>query len=252
MLLQYKRLEKQIQNLEEQIRTLPSGHLNCAGNGNHIKWYHFDCHKKTYIPKKEHALAEKLALKKYLSLLLEDLLQEQKAIAFYLSQHSDISKANQLLNDSKYNALLAPVFTPLSQELSEWINISYERTPKHPELLLHKSSSGNLVRSKSESLIDTLLYLNKIPFRYECALQLGEVTLFPDFTIRHPKTGATFYWEHFGLMHYPTYSQNVFSKLQLYASHGIIPSIQLITTYETKENPLNADMIEKIITYYFG
>lgn len=152
----------------------------------------------------------------------------------------------------EYKALLVPYFTPQSQEVSEWMNASYERNPKHPELLIHKSSSGNLVRSKSESLIDTFLFLNKIPFRYECALQLGEITLFPDFTIRHPKTGAIFYWEHFGLMDNPTYSQNVFSKLQLYASHGIIPSIQLITTYETKENPINADIIEKIITYYFG
>ena len=252
MLLQYTKLERQIQNLEEQIQALPSGHLNCAGNGKYLKWYHFNCHKNTYIPKKEHALAEKLALKKYLSLLLEDLLHEQRAIAFYLSQHSDISKANLLLNDAKYTDLLSSIFTPLSQELSEWVNTSYEHNPKHTELLLHKSSSGNLVRSKSESLIDTFLFLNKIPFRYECALQLGEITLFPDFTIRHPKTGAIFYWEHFGLMDNPTYSQNVFSKLQLYASHGIIPSIQLITTYETKENPLSADTVEKIITHYFS
>ena len=96
-----------------------------------------------------------------------------------------------------------------------------------------------------------LLYINKIPFRYECALHLGETTLFPDFTIRHPKTGNVYYWEHFGLMDNPAYSQNAYSKLQLYTSHGIIPSIQLITTYETKDNPLSTDIVEKIIAYYF-
>lgn len=153
--------------------------------------------------------------------------------------------------ETQIQTLLTPYFTPLSQELSDWMNSPYEHNPHHPEHLLYKSSSGNLVRSKSEAIIDMLLSLNKIPFRYESALQLGEVTLFPDFTIRHPKTGIVYYWEHFGLMDNPIYSQNAFSKLQLYTSHGIIPSIQLITTYETKENPLCPDTVEKIITHYF-
>ena len=116
---------------------------------------------------------------------------------------------------------------------------------------MHKGSSGNYVRSKSESMIDMVLYIHKIPFRYECALTLGETTLFPDFTIRHPQTGEVFYWEHFGLMDNAEYSKNACSKLQLYTNHGIIPSIQLITTYETKEHPLTADVIEKIVEDYF-
>ena len=96
-----------------------------------------------------------------------------------------------------------------------------------------------------------LLYTHKIPFRYECALQIGEIKLYPDFTIRHPKTGAVYYWEHFGLMDNSVYAQNAYTKLQLYTSHGIIPSIQLITTFETKENPINSDIVLKIIKHYF-
>lgn len=59
-------------------------------------------------------------------------------------------------------------------------------------------------------------------------------------------------WEHFGLMDDESYSQNTSSKLQLYTSCGIIPGIQLITTYETKEYPLSTEVIEKTIHYYFG
>ena len=128
---------------------------------------------------------------------------------------------------------------------------SYEHNPNYPEQLLHKTSSGNLVRSKSETIIDMFLYTNQIPFRYECALHIGDTTVFPDFTIRHTQTGALYYWEHFGRMDDPSYYKNVFSKLQLYTSHGIIPSINLITTYETKENPLSSEVIEKIIEHYF-
>lgn len=141
--------------------------------------------------------------------------------------------------------------TTCPKEVSDWMNSSYERNPYHPENLIHKSSSGNLVRSKSESIIDMLLYTKRIPFRYECALKLGDVTIFPDFTIRHPQTGNIYYWEHFGLMDNPSYFQKAFSKMQLYTFHGIIPSIQLITTFESAKNPISPDMINKIITHYF-
>ena len=127
----------------------------------------------------------------------------------------------------------------------------YEKNTKYQEPLIHKSLSGNLLRSKSEAIIDMLLYTNRIPFRYECELLLNDISMYPDFTIRHPRTGQTYYWEHFGMMENPAYSKNACSKLQLYTSHGIIPSIHLITTYETKENPLNADFAEKIIRHYF-
>ena len=93
--------------------------------------------------------------------------------------------------------------------------------------------------------------MNKIPFRYECSLTLNETTLFPDFTIKHPKTEKIYYWEHFGLMDNPSYVQNTYSKLHLYTSNGIIPNIHLITTYETKDYPIDVDTISKIIAHYF-
>lgn len=237
--------------MEDQASDLPPGTLICSRNGKHFKWYQCIDHLKTYISKKNRHLAEQLALKKYLSLLLEDLSHEKRALQFYLDHHSESPKAELLLKHPEYKALLSQHFRTFSQDLSDWIDAPYERNPHHPEHLIHKSSSGNILRSKSESIIDMLLYINQVPFRYECALLLGEITLFPDFTIRHPKTGEIFYWEHFGLMDSPVYSQNVCSKLQLYASHGIIPSIHLITTYESKENPLDPDIVQKIITHYF-
>jgi len=49
----------------------------------------------------------------------------------------------------------------------------------------------------------------------------------------------------------PLYASKVFSKMQLYTSNGIVPSIHLITTFETQEHPLNPDLIQKIIQNYF-
>ena len=253
MIAEKERLEKERESLLRRTMQLPEGKLIYSSNGKYRKWYQSDGHKKKYIPKKNRQLAEQLAEKKYLLTLIENLNKEIKAIDFYLRHHyTDVRTAGQLLTQmSEYQELLAPCFIPKSQELNNWMCAPYERNSKNPEALLHKGSSGNMVRSKSEAIIDMFLHMYKIPFRYECALHLRDVTFFPDFTIRHPITGKVYYWEHFGLMDDSHYVRNVNWKLEQYISNGLIPSIQLITTYETKDHPLSVEMVEKIIGYYF-
>lgn len=251
MLAASKKLDLQITDLQKQRNELPPGKLVCTRNQNRYKWYQSDGHHLSYIPKKNLQLAQTLAQKKYLDALLADLSAKQLAIQFYLKHYPKTNHLEQLLTHPEIQTLLAPYFTPLSQELSDWMYTSYPTNPKYPEQRIHKSSSGTLVRSKSEAMIDMFLYTNHIPFRYEALLQLGEINLYPDFTIRHPKTGDYYYWEHFGMMDIPAYAKNAASKLDLYISHGIIPSIHLITTFETKEHPLTIDTISKLISHYF-
>ena len=248
-----KQLDEQIQSLQSTLSTFPSGKLICTRNSNRFKWYLSDGHSQKYLPKSQRQLAEQFAYKKYLSSLLNDLTQERKALDLYLHHHEKyVSKTEHLLHpDAGYLELLSAYFKPKSDELTAWMSAPYDHNPKFPEHLTHKSVSGNLVRSKSEAMIDTILYLNHIPFRYECSLQFDDITLYPDFTIRHPKNGDFFYWEHFGLMDDSTYSKNAFSKMQFYSSHGIIPGIHLITTYETQKHPLSSEAIEKITKEYF-
>lgn len=253
MRLESQRLEKQINSLHSQIETFPEGKLVCTQSNNHyFKWYRSDGHNSVYIPRKQRNLAEQLAIKKYLSLVIEDLEHEKKAIDFYL-RHLAPSKAEIMLSDeAAYQELLSPFFKPQSQRLCDWMKSPYDYSTKYPEHKIYKTSSGNLVRSKSEALIDMVLSVNKIPFRYECALQLGENMIYPDFTIKHPQTEVTYYWEHFGKMDDSKYAKNAGEKIQLYISQGIIPSINLITTYETAEMPLDTEKIEKIVEEYFG
>ncbi|MBQ7920704.1 MAG: ATPase [Lachnospiraceae bacterium] len=252
MIAERRRLCVQANSLQKQIAQLPEGKIICAHNGNRCKWYRSDGKNKTYIPKKEHTLAEQLAVKKYLTLQLEEAQQEMRAIDFYLRHHNSSELASeQLLTSKDYQEILSPYFSPQSERYAEWMKAPYDKNPKAPESLIHKTAFGLRVRSKSESLIATLLYTKKIPFRYECALHLGAVVMYPDFTILHPVTGEIFYYEHFGMMDNPDYAANAHSKLQIYTSHGIIPSISLLTSFETKEKPLDMDMVEAMINHYF-
>jgi len=252
MCLESKQLEEQINSLHSQIESLPDGKIICTPNGNGYKWYHSDGHKSVYIPKSERNFAEQLAIKKYLQQIEKDCIQEKTAIDFYLRHHSPSKAEDLLLNKPGYQELLYPYFKSQSQMIEDWINSSFEQNPKYPENKIHKTSSGNMVRSKSEVIIDMVLYTHKIPFRYECELQIGSYKIYPDFTIMHPMTGKIIYWEHFGKMDDPKYSRNVGERIQTYINNGIIPSIDLITTYESMSHPLSIDEVEKIVREYFG
>lgn len=253
ILKEYQRLEAEIQTIQRKLDELPEGKLICCQSQNQCKWYCSDGHTRQYIPQKNHILAEQLAYKKYLTLQLQDLISEQNAISFYLRHHpSSFGKSTQLLLENPtYQQLIATQFIPLNEELAIWSQEEYEKNMSYPEALIHKSISGNILRSKSESLIDIILFQHRIPFRYECALHLGDTILYPDFTIRHPATGKIIYWEHFGQMDKPIYAKNTYHKLQLYSAYDIIPSINLITTYETRDTPLHLEVIEKIVEHYF-
>ena len=251
MIAEKQRLEKEIKSIQDKICELPQGKLICVHNGTYIKWFQSDGHNITYIPKKERKLAEQLAMKKYLHLKLEKLMREEEAIKTYLKQQELEDDLEKMVKLPEYSELLSSVWTPESQELCKWMDLPYSKNSRYPEQLTHRTSSGIFVRSKSETIIAMLLHMYKIPFRYECSLQLGEATIFPDFTIRHPITGQYFYWEHFGMMDDVSYSRKALSKLQLYIESGIYPSIQLITTYETKDKPLDSGVVEAMIKYYF-
>ena len=247
------RLEQQITSTKSQINSLPKGDFFCSRNGKYYKWYHTDGKHQTLIPKKQRTYAEQLVQRKYLLLKLDELKRKRDAINTHISTLDNIpNHAEQLFyKNEEYERLLSSMFAPDDQELLEWLQEPYEKNTKYPEQLIHKTLSGNYVRSKSEEIIDMALSVHKIPFRYECALQLGEIIVYPDFTIRHPKTGEIYYWEHLGLIDEPHYCNNALSKLQRYISYGLIPTHRLITTYETKECPLDSRFVMKTIETYF-
>jgi len=131
----------------------------------------------------------------------------------------------------------------------QWQKEPYDQNPKYPEQLTFPCPSGNTVRSKSEVFIDMVLNANQIPYRYECALKLGQQTFYPDFTIMHPISGELLYWEHFGLMNNEDYAYSAFSKLKHFYNHGIIPGSNLIVTFESKNKPFTYADAESAISF---
>lgn len=108
------------------------------------------------------------------------------------------------------------------------------------EGLIHRTSTGIAVRSKSELIIyEALRQAGYLP-EYEKSLTLGGRTRYPDFTIEDDISGLTIYWEHLGLLDRPKYRRRWEAKLAWYKANGILPAEEgggpegtLITTTES-------------------
>lgn len=165
-------------------------------------------------------MAEKLAMKKYYKLRKQDLMRELDASNAYIRKvQKENNASDMLLENDGYIELLGKAFEPHSEILEVWMTEEYETNKKYPEKLNIKGTQGKYLRSKSEAMIDNVLFRKRIPFRYENQLVLDGMVIYPDFTIRHPKTGEYYYWEH---------------------------------TYETNDCPIGMERIEQMAEYYFG
>ena len=152
---EYDSLCTRISSIQKELQSLPDDKLICSHQPGSAKWYASDRHKRTYIPKSNRPLAEQLAKKRYLSMLLKDLENEKTALTYYLRHHAPTGKSEQLLTTpSEYRNLLVPYFTPLSQELADWMNSPYNKNTNHPENLIYRGVTNTYLRSKSEVLID--------------------------------------------------------------------------------------------------
>ncbi len=243
----------QLKELDEKTRKLPEGDLLCVKNGRYTKWFLSSGSSPIYLPKEKRPTAESLAVKKYYSLQMAELSQKLNLLEQWLKLYGDgQTKSEMLLDDSSpFKELLVSYFQTLFKEGTGWMAEDYMQNQAHPEHLIHSTLSGHKVRSKSEVIIANSLFTSQIPYRYECALSLQGMIFFPDFTILHPQTEEILYWEHFGMMDNPSYSESAFNKLKIYAAHGIIPTVNLITTYETQKRPIDSEKVMQVIQEYF-
>jgi ATP-dependent exoDNAse (exonuclease V) alpha subunit len=91
------------------------------------------------------------------------------------------------------------------------------------ERLIHITTRGEAVRSKSEVIIANLLHARKVDYHYEHPLELDGVTKYPDFTIEDDDAGITYYWEHCGMLRDRGYREHWEEKQKWYHAHGILP-----------------------------
>ena len=119
------------------------------------------------------------------------------------------------------------------------------------EGLIHCTTRGEFVRSKSEVIIANLLHKLEISYAYEQPFigKDGSVR-YPDFTIEDARGGRRIFLEHLGISAEPAYQRRWQAKLDWYRSQGVSTESEeegeggiLITT--TEENGINSADIER-------
>ena len=120
--------------------------------------------------------------------------------------------------------------------------------------LINKTVRGELVRSKSEVIIADRLASKGIKYEYERELKLGGMSRFPDFTVDDDASGVTYYWEHCGMLHDPTYKARWEKKLVWYRENGVLshnegggPKGTLIVTQDNEQGGISSQEIEQLI-----
>lgn len=262
-------LKEALLELTKNQKNQQMGHLRVSQRGSaRPQYYHYTTPTDftgKYIRKKNLTFAKNLAQKDYEENIIPLLQKEITVLEEYLTQTSNghsISEFYESLCPAR-SALINPVTLTDEQYAANWQEVSWAGRPFSPDAPLFYTARGERVRSKSEIIIADTLHRHGIPYRYEFPLTLqrsednsdsrafgSTVTLHPDFLCLNVRTRAEFYWEHFGLMDDPDYSNNAAGKLRLYTENGILAGRNLIITMETQSEPLSTRVLEKLISEF--
>jgi hypothetical protein len=120
--------------------------------------------------------------------------------------------------------------------------------------LIHVTSRGEAVTSKSEVIIANLLHANGVDYHYELPLELDGLTKYPDFTIEDDDAGITYYWEHCGMLGDAKYRRRWEEKRAWYRANGILPKSEgggpkgiLIVTEDQPNGGIDSAKIAAIV-----
>lgn len=162
---------------------------------------------------------------------------------------NNIEKIYNLLPDGK-KALVTPILLPDEEYIKVWEAQTYVGNPYPFGNTSYFTAKGEQVRSKSEILIANTLRDYGIPYRYEYPIIIDGVTKYIDFYTLNVRTREEFIFEHFGMLDDKGYAIDNTDKFNRFIANGYLPGKNFIFTMETSRNPLNVQIVEKIIREY--
>lgn len=239
---------------QNELKKLPEGTLCKKRRNNKVYYYHqyktsTGQFQQKLIKQNQYFLVEQLKRRKFLEESIKSILSNVHLLDTFIAKFKPYSPddiSSKLAGTYKDLPLIC-YSDSYSKDVKKWICEQFQTTDKYPEHKVHQTSKGEMVRSKSEALIACMLDAHQVPYRYEAALQLGKITIFPDFTILRPKDNKVIYWEHFGLMDDPEYLEKALKKILLYREHGINLGDLLIITFDSADGGIDVKELQDII-----
>lgn len=251
---QMQYLNQIIEKSQVILANAPEGTLRISRSNHSTQYYWKNSETNNYgkyIRRSDEGLASALASKEYASMVLP----------LAIKTKEELHKCRDLLELESIKQVYESLLVHEKKLVKPFIleDDAYALEWKEQKLQYHQpmpykietgitTEMGELVRSKSEKIIADKLAMMGIPYIYETPLYLdGYGTIYPDFTVFNKRTKQEFFWEHFGMMDSPEYSEKAIKKIETYERNGFYYGKNLITTFETKYHIPDMNVLEKKI-----
>lgn len=250
-----KAIKKQIEIINNRIESAPKGTLRLSKSWNQYQYFHRNDPNDTngtYIPRKDHDIAVRLAQKDYDTKLLAELEKQLKAMErFLIDFNPDAAQQIYEKLTEPRKALIDKGFLTDEEFVRQWLDEPYRKLRFREDEPEYYTSKGERVRSKSEILIADALSRHGIPYKYECPFCIDGVPVAaPDFKCLNIRQRQDYYWEHLGMMGDQNYINKNIKKLEMYTLAKEFDESKLILTFESEKHPLNTRVIEEKIRRY--
>lgn len=239
--------------LIRRIDNSVKGSLRVSTNTSGYSYYlYISKSEQKYISKSDHKTIKLLAQKAYDEKVLKVVNSRIKILHKLLDHYkkNQIHLFHRRVSRGRQN-FITPIELTFEEKVSKWKNQEEKTKLIEKNAVIHHTKNEELVRSKSEKTIADALFYSGVPYKYETLLKLGNINLYPDFTILSPTSQRLIYWEHCGMMDNSDYLEYFMRKINTYICNGLIPGRDVILTYESKNMPLNFKIVEKLIEEYF-
>lgn len=258
-------LEKQILKwIKKELKRLPEGRLKQGNNGKAVYVNRTHCLPPNGVQAQQIARRNLLEVKQR---TIEGNLKLQEAMVEKYRSYRD----DRILERMRpvYRRIIEAVWEKKSRERQQArIAVQQEALAKgtalHPEHLVHKNMKGEIIRSKSEIIVNNVYETLKIPYSYEERVywpqnappEAWEIKrrlnipdyYVPDYTCKLPD-GTKKYHEHLGLMDKDWYMENWMKKMILYYWAGIIPGKNLIITADDCNGGIDQQAIMDLLQH---
>ncbi len=250
------KLERIMKQTDKRIQVAPKGFLRIAKKGKETEYYYKEAGSGggngKYIKKEEITVAKNIAQRDYDIQLLKFAEKRVDAINQFIEKYRCTNIGN-LFNQitPKRRELIDNIILSDEEYIKRWQEVEYKGKPfvnVDSEIITER---GERVRSKSEKIIADKLNSLKLSYRYEYPLVLGNITVYPDFTILKMPERKVIYLEHLGLMDDSNYVSNAIQKLRTYEKNEIYLGANLFITYETQKSPLNIRGLDGMLRTIF-
>lgn len=245
--------------LNKRNKNYPNGKLRISHSNGCVQYYmkekqvaHSGEYKLKYIKKENMEMVQQLAQKEYDTMLLKELTKRLKSLkkARSVYVNTDPVRIYDKCIAERKN-LINPSYISSEEYVKRWEQVTYEKKAFAEGTVEIYTAKKERVRSKSEKIIADTLERRRIPYRYECPLELkGKRIIHPDFTVLNKRTRKEYYWEHMGMMDDNEYVTNAIKRVESLIQNGVFPGKNLIITVETKALPINIGLIDTLIQEY--